>query len=127
MPVNSMMDLDFERLVAEAIDSLPPFVQDKLENVEIVLEDWPDAETMRKAGVHHRSQVLGFYHGVPQTRRGHHYGLVLPDKITIYRRPIELQCRTADEVRETVHTVVRHEIGHHFGIDDDRLRELGAY
>jgi predicted Zn-dependent protease with MMP-like domain len=122
------MDLtSFERWVAEAIDSLPPHIQDKLENVEIVLEDWPDPDTMRKAGVRHRSQVLGFYHGVPQTRRTSHYGLVLPDKITIYRRPIELQCRTADEVRETVHAVVRHEIAHHFGIDDDRLREIGAY
>ncbi len=122
------MDInEFEHLVAEAIDSLPAFIRDKLENVEIVLEDWPDQETMRKAGVRHPAQVLGFYHGVPQTRRSHHYGLVLPDKITIYRRPIELRCRTAAEVRETVHTVVRHEIAHHFGLDDDRLREIGAY
>jgi predicted Zn-dependent protease with MMP-like domain len=117
----------FERLVAEALDSLPESIRDKLENVEVVLEDWPDRETMRRAGVRHRTQLLGFYHGVPQTRRTYHYGLVLPDKITIYRRPIELRCTTAEEVRETVHTVVRHEIGHHFGLDDDRLREIGAY
>jgi predicted Zn-dependent protease with MMP-like domain len=117
----------FERLVVEALDSLPAFIQDELENVEVVLEDWPDRETMRKAGVRHPTQLLGFYHGVPQTRRTVHYGLVLPDKITIYRRPIEMRCRSEEEVRETVHTVVRHEIAHHFGLDDDRLREIGAY
>jgi predicted Zn-dependent protease with MMP-like domain len=72
-------------------------------------------------------QLLGFYHGVPRTRRTHSYGLVLPDKITIYRRPIEIRSRTPEETRATVRRVVRHEIAHHFGISDNRLREIGAY
>ena len=118
---------DFERLVAEAMDALPDFIQAKLDNVEVVLEEWPDVATLRSVGVRHPSQLLGFYHGVPQTRRTRHYGLVLPDKITIYRRPIEMRCRTSAEVRDTVYHVLVHEIAHHFGIDDDRLRELGAY
>jgi len=117
----------FEHLVAEALDALPEFFREKLDNVEIVVEDWPDRETMRLAGVRHPAQLLGFYHGVPQTKRTHNYGLVLPDKITIYQRPIEMRCHTGEEVRAAIHRVLRHELAHHFGLDDERLREIGAY
>ncbi|MGC9469039.1 MAG: metallopeptidase family protein [Anaerolineae bacterium] len=117
----------FERLVAAAIDALPPDFLQKLDNVEVVIEDWPDRQTMHRAGVRHQTQLLGFYHGVPQTRRTRSYTLVLPDKISIYRYPIEMRCRTPAEVQATIEHVLRHEIAHHFGIDDDRLRELGAY
>ena len=72
-------------------------------------------------------QLLGFYHGIPQPGRGANYGLVLPDKISIYRRPIEAQCRTDEEVCALVGHVLLHGVAHHFGIDDDRLDELGAY
>jgi predicted Zn-dependent protease with MMP-like domain len=117
----------FERLVAQALDDLPPDIQERLDNVDVVVEDWPDAATLRRAGVRHPIQLLGFYHGVPRTKRTHSYGLVLPDKITIYRRPIEMHSRTMEDVRSTVLRVVKHEIAHHFGIDDHRLREIGAY
>ena len=117
----------FERLVAEALEALPELFQEKLDNVEVVVEEWPDRETMRRAGVRHPADLLGIYHGVPQTKRTHDYGLVLPDKISIYRQPILMRCRTLEELRETIHRVVRHELAHHFGIGDDRLRELGAY
>ncbi|RLC67694.1 MAG: hypothetical protein DRI48_01655 [Chloroflexi bacterium] len=117
----------FERLVAEALDELPDHIREKLDNIEVVIEDWPDRETTRLAKVHHPVHLLGFYHGVPRTKRTHNYGLVLPDKITIYQRPIERRCRTAEEVRTMVRRVLQHEIGHHFGLDDDRLREIGAY
>jgi predicted Zn-dependent protease with MMP-like domain len=117
----------FQQLVADALDDLPESIQDRLENVDVVVEDWADQATLRRAKVRHRSQLLGFYHGVPHTKRTHSYGLVLPDKITIYRRPIEMRARTSEEVQAIVRRVVRHEIAHHFGIDDDRLREIGAY
>jgi predicted Zn-dependent protease with MMP-like domain len=117
----------FDRIVAQAVDRLPEEFRQKLDNVEVVVEDWPDRETMRLAGVRHPAQLLGFYHGVPQVKRTHSYGLVLPDKISIYRRPIEMRCRTAAQVRATVERVLRHEIAHHFGISDERLREIGAY
>ena len=117
----------FERLVAEALDDLPKTFREKLDNVEIVVEDWPSQETMRLAGIRHPAQLLGFYHGVPQTKRTHNYGLVLPDKISIYQRPIEMRCRTMEEVRATAYHVLHHEIAHHFGINDERLREIGAY
>lgn len=117
----------FERLVAEALDELPESVQDRLDNVEVVIEDWPDRKTLRRSGQRHPAQLLGFYHGVPQTKRTHRYGLVLPDKISIYQKPIEMRCRTLPEARAAIRRVVRHEIAHHFGLDDNRLREIDAY
>jgi predicted Zn-dependent protease with MMP-like domain len=123
-----MMSEDrFEQLVADAWEALPEEFRERLDNVEVVVEAWPDPATLRRAGMRHRSQLLGFYHGVPQTHRTHRYGSVLPDKISIYRQPIMMRCRNWDEVRQMVARVLKHELGHHFGIDDDRLRELGAY
>jgi predicted Zn-dependent protease with MMP-like domain len=117
----------FERLVNEAIAELPGALLEKLENVDVVVEEWPDRETLRLASADSRETVLGFYRGVPQTDRTHHYVLVLPDKISIYQRPIELRCRSDADIRKLVRRVVRHELAHHFGIGDDRLREIGAY
>jgi len=116
----------FERLVAEAVETLPEYFLEKMDNVEVVVEEWPDRETLQQAGVAHPAELLGFYRGVPLTRRTSSYGMVLPDKITIYRRPILMRCRSHEEVRETVQRVIRHELAHHFGLDDERLRELGV-
>jgi predicted Zn-dependent protease with MMP-like domain len=117
----------FEQLVTEAIEALPDIFFEKLNNVAVVVEDWPDREAMRSVGVRSRSDLLGLYHGIPQTGRSQGYSLVMPDKISIYRYPITMRCRTEEEVRDLVYRVVRHEIAHHFGIDDDRLWEIGAY
>lgn len=115
----------FEQLVAEALQVLPDAFLDKLDNVEVVVEDWPSREVLRRAGARSAGDVLGFYHGVPQTKRPHNYGLVLPDKISIYQRPIEMHSRTMEDARRIIHRTIRHEIAHHFGIDDERLWELG--
>ncbi len=117
----------FDELVLSAIEDLPEIFLDCLENVAIVVEEWPDRATLQSVGVRQRSNLLGLYQGIPQTDRTHGYNLVMPDKISIYRRPILMRCRTELEVRELVQRVVRHEIAHHFGIDDDRLVEIGAY
>lgn len=117
----------FETLVAEALEALPEPFLELMDNVAITVHDWPGRATLRMAGVRSPYDLLGFYHGVPQTERTSNYGLVPPDKISIYQRPIEAQCTTMDEVRALVGRVVRHEIAHHFGIDDDRLRAIGAY
>lgn len=122
-----MEDALFEQLVAEALEALPEVFRSRLENVEIVVEDWPDRRTMRLAGVRSPADLLGFYHGVPLTRRTSNYMLVLPDKISIYRQPILMRCRTLEEVRAMVARTLRHEIAHYFGIDDERLEEIGAY
>lgn len=117
----------FDELVLSAIEDLPEIFLDCLENVAIVVEEWPDRATLQSVGVRQRSNLLGLYQGIPQTDRTHGYNLVMPDKISIYRRPILMRCRTELEVRDLVQRVVRHEIAHHFGIDDDRLVEIGAY
>lgn len=117
----------FERLVAEALDSLPLEFQEKMQNVDVVIKDWPTSEEVARAGLPRSQTLFGLYEGVPQTKRTTRYGLVLPDKITIYQRPVETSCRTAEEVRGKVRHVLLHELGHHFGISDERLRELGVY
>jgi predicted Zn-dependent protease with MMP-like domain len=114
----------FEALVARAIENLPPEFQRKLENVDIVVEDWPTPGQLGQAKHIHPTQLLGLYQGVPQTRRGRGYGLVLPDKISIFQKPIEAQCRFDDEIEAKIEEVVRHEIAHHFGLDEETLRKI---
>ncbi len=114
----------FHNLVEKAIERLPPIFQEKLENVDIVVADWPTPAQLARSNIRSRFGLLGLYEGVPHTRRGHGYSMVLPDKITIFRKPIEARCRSWKEVEAEVEKVVRHEIAHHFGIDEGKLREL---
>jgi predicted Zn-dependent protease with MMP-like domain len=112
----------FEELIAEALDSLPKEIAERMENVEVVVEDEPPERAL--AEVPDGETLFGLYEGVPLTGRGN-YGMALPDKISIYRGPIERTFRTPEEIREQVRRTVIHEVAHHFGIDDDRLDELG--
>jgi len=113
----------FEELVAMAVDSLPEEFLSKLENIDVVVEDWPTFDQMARAGLKDSETLLGLYEGVPLTMRSSLYGLV-PDKITIFRRPIEAKCRYVDQISAEVQRVVRHEIAHHFGIGDARLEQI---
>jgi predicted Zn-dependent protease with MMP-like domain len=106
----------FEGLVADALDSVPAELMALLRNVVVLVEDDPPD---------HDRHLLGRYVGVPLTERGTGYSAVLPDQITIYRWPILSTCRTDDDVVREVRITVVHEIAHHFGIDDERLHELG--
>jgi len=115
---------EFESLVAKAIADLPAEFQHKLDNVDIVVEDWPTRRQLRQSRLSHHTQLLGLYEGVPQTKRSRGYELVLPDKITIFQKPIEAQCRSTSEIEAKVQEVVRHEIAHHFGIDERTLRKI---
>lgn len=116
-------ELDFDQLVSEALDSLPAEIAEKLENVDVVVEDEPPAEVL--AGLPPRTSLFGLYHGVPLTQRGPAYTNVLPDKISIYRGPITRHWRKPDTIRKQIRKTVIHEIGHYFGIPEDRLHELG--
>lgn len=118
---------EFEQLVVQALDDLPDFFKEKLQNVEVVVADWPTQAELRAVGLKPGQLLFGLYQGIPLTRRTSQYGLVLPDKITIYRMSIERVCHTPDQVIQQVQRTVKHELAHHFGISDDRLRELGAY
>ena len=115
---------EFEELVVSALQGLPKFLKKKMENVEVVIEDWASGEVLSEMDLQSPYQLLGLYQGVPFQRRGFYYGNVLPDKITLYRLPIESICKTREEIEEKVREVVIHEVGHYFGLDDERLREL---
>jgi predicted Zn-dependent protease with MMP-like domain len=114
----------FEELVNKAIEGLPSEFAERLDNVAIVVEDTPSRAQLHRSNVAPGNTLLGLYEGIPHTRRGNDYGMVLPDKITIFRKPIEAECRSDDQIVVLVRKVVLHEIAHHFGIDDDRLEEL---
>ncbi len=122
---SSLERAEFRRLVREAVAFIPPELLHRVHNVDIVIEWRPTAMDRKLAGLGPRRTLLGLYHGIPLTRRGENYNLVAPDKISIYQEPIESLCETDEDVREQVRKTVLHELGHYFGIDDDRLHELG--
>lgn len=115
----------FEQLVSEALDSLPDEIQNWLDNVAVVVGERPTREHLAQAGLDSGDLLFGLYVGVPKTRRGFTFGESLPDKIIIFKRPIERVCRTPAQVREQVRRTVLHEIGHHFGLDEEQLRSAG--
>ena len=117
----------FEQLVARAIESLPEEIRERLENIDIIVADEPTPEQLRRSGLSRNETLLGLYEGVPLTERTQGYSFVMPDKITIFQRSIEASCRNENQITTRIQKVVRHEIAHHFGIDDNRLEELGRY
>lgn len=114
---------EFEKLVVSALEDLPRFFRDKMNNVSIVIEDKPTKKQFNRQN----ELILGLYQGVPLSDRTHLYGMVMPDKITLFKKNIELVCRTDAEIRKLVIRTVQHELAHHFGISDERLREMGKY
>lgn len=106
--------LRFEGLVAEALDDIPDGLAELMDNVVVMVEDDPP-----------EPGLLGLYEGVPLTERDDYGGLVLPDRVTVYRIPLCALCSTEAELIDQVTITVIHEIAHHFGIDDDALHELG--
>ena len=110
--------VDFEQVIQEALDSLPRDLRKQISNVEIVVEDEPAPG----------QRLLGLYQGVPLTRRGINYSGALPDKITIYRGPLErIYGHDANLLAVQIKRVVLHEVAHHFGISDERLVEIDRY
>lgn len=112
-----MIDLsreEFEALVGEALDGIPAEFAAALDNMVVVVEEDPP-----------QPGLLGLYQGIPLTERGQWYAGVLPDRISVYRRPICALASTPEEVAHEVRVTVVHEIAHHFGIDDERLDDLG--
>ena len=115
---------EFEEAVVAALKRLPKFIKKKMENVDVVVEPKASQEVLNEMGLRSPFELLGLYQGVPFDRRGFYYGNVLPDKITLFQIPIESICETKEEVNEKVREVIVHEVGHYFGLDDKRLREL---
>lgn len=115
----------FRRLVAQALQSIPEEIRRRLDNVAVVVEDWPSAEQLAAAGVGPEETLFGLYEGVPLIQRGITADPLLPDKITLFQGPLEEACATEREMAEEIRRTVVHEIAHHFGIDERRLAELG--
>ncbi len=114
----------FERLVARALDDLPVDVATMLDNVEVVVEDEPGPHHLA-AGDGADGELFGLYEGVPRAERDSSYGLVLPDKVTIFRGPLERAFRSPSAIVREVRITVAHELGHHLGFGEERLDEIG--
>ncbi len=112
----------FEEAVKEVVETLPPELRARLENVAFIIEDNSSSGPDEWEG--EGGDLLGLYHGVSQKDRGFWYGNALPDRIIIYREPLERISSTLDELRENIRETVIHEIGHYFGFDEDELRSL---
>jgi predicted Zn-dependent protease with MMP-like domain len=119
-----MDEQKFRELVAEALDSLPEEFAEKLNNVSVVVEDFPTPFQLQKSKLPPYSLLLGLYEGVPQTKRGVYYSAI-PDKITIFKNAIERIAQSEEQIRAQVRSTVIHEIGHHFGLSEAELRKAG--
>jgi predicted Zn-dependent protease with MMP-like domain len=115
---------DFANLVAAALEELPQQFRQYLTNIATVVEDEPSRALLESMGLWPHYTLLGLYQGVPLPKRNFGYGNMLPDRITIFQRPIEARCQTPEEIKEAVKETVLHELGHYFGLDDARIEEL---
>ncbi|MEX0663792.1 MAG: metallopeptidase family protein [Acidimicrobiia bacterium] len=112
----------FEELVADALDGIPREIWLEMENVAVIVEDWPRPDQVATPG----GTLLGLYEGVPMTKRSPlGYNGAMPDRITIFRGPLCARARDEDDLAAQVRVTVLHEVGHYFGMSDARLRELG--
>ena len=116
----------FEELVRRALTELPEEIAQRMSNVDVEVQDWPTPGQLASLDVGDRGTLLGLYQGIPLTRRTSGYNLVPPDRITIFQGPLERISRDEADLVERVRATVIHEVAHHFGISDERLREIEA-
>jgi predicted Zn-dependent protease with MMP-like domain len=119
-----LSDVKFRKLVSEAIDSLPKQYTENMKNVAVIVEDEPTIEQKNKLHLLDGETLYGLYEGIPLTERSGNYSLVLPDKITIFKNPILLNCPNIDLLKKQILRTVWHEIAHHYGLDHKRIQEL---
>ena len=117
-----LTESEFEELVKVAVNSLPEKFKKKMENIIVVIEELPSAELLTEMGISSPYHLLGLYRGIPYTKRGIWYRNVMPDKIIIFKKPIEVRCKNKEDIKESVRKVVIHEIGHYFGLGESELR-----
>ena len=125
MTTIQLTDTEFDALVQEAINGIPEDYRKLMRNVAIVVVDEPTPEQLTKTGLRHGQSLLGLYEGVPQISRGAGYS-ALPDKITIFKRAIVESCADSEQVCEQVKETVWHELAHHFGSSEQRVRRAQA-
>lgn len=116
---------EFEDLVADALETLPPEILNRMDNVAVTVQDWPSRDQLSSSRVPPGSTLFGLYQGVPLTQRSSHYGMVAPDRITIFRGPLTSYYQTPEAIVEQVRRTVVHEIAHHFGMGEEQIARLG--
>jgi predicted Zn-dependent protease with MMP-like domain len=116
---------EFEELVDEALESIPPPFEPYMEGLAVDVEPMPDKETLDEMRLRDPRSLLGLYRGTPLTARSVEQSLRLPDSIVIYQRNIERMCRTRQQLVEQIRKTILHEVGHHFGMNERELREMG--
>ena len=118
---------DFEEYVDRAWETIPETFRDRFSNVEVFVEQEPSVEQLRAAGVVEPGHtLLGLYQGVPLSRRGWHYQMVLPDRVTLFQGPIEREARSALEIPFIIYETLWHELAHHLGMNEREVREAEA-
>ncbi|HTE57998.1 MAG TPA: metallopeptidase family protein [Verrucomicrobiae bacterium] len=117
-------DDEFEKLIGEAMDTLPEKYVKGLNNVLVTYEDEPSPEQRAQLKLHCNQTLFGLYQGIPRTQRNSAYNLVVPDKITVFKHPILYSVSTLDELKEQIRHTLWHEIAHHYGLDHDRIHAL---
>jgi predicted Zn-dependent protease with MMP-like domain len=124
LPATRLDRAAFRKLVEESLDSIPRKFKELIQNVAVLVEDFPAPDTIRGLGLRSKYDLFGLYHGIPLDKRGSYYGNVPPDVILIYQIPIESACGTEEDIREQVRDTVVHEVGHFFGFSDAELRRI---
>jgi len=119
-----MDHMRFEQLVDEALEDLPPEFAERLDNITLIVADIATPEQLAKVSVRNPNNLLGLYEGVPLTDRPRAYAGALPDRISIFRLPIQAMSRTDEEIKAQVRKTVMHELGHYFGMSEEQLRDV---
>ena len=116
----------FERLVHKALSDIPPDIRLSIQNVDIVVDNVASMNQIAGTGIENEMELLGLYEGIPITER-YGYDMVLPDKITLFQKPIEAICDNQEQITEEISKTLIHEIAHHFCLDDNHLDQLERY
>ena len=119
-----MTRAEFERLVAEAVELIPRRFRREMKNLALVVEEEPSAELLDEMEIEPPDSLYGLYQGVPLPERSWGYGNQLPDRITIFQRPIEEDCDNEDEMRAMIGETLIHEVGHYFGMSEEQIEEI---
>ncbi len=115
---------EFERLVAQALENLPEVFKERLEDVAVIIEDWPSQDLLDDLGMAEDETLMGYYEGTPLTDFGRDYSMRMPDRIYVFKGPIEEACDTPAQVEEEIRKTVMHEVGHFFGLSEDEVGHL---
>lgn len=120
-----LSDDEFAELVREALRDIPDALMEFMANIVVDVEPRPSREDLEAVGIDDPTELLGLYHGTPLTERMADDGVHLPDRISIYKKNLEMMCDSREELIEQIRTTVFHEVGHYFGLDEDELEALG--